>query len=432
MPFTFTMPKLSPTMEEGTIAKWHKKEGEFVKEGEVLLEVATDKSTVEHSVLDSGWLRKILLKEGEVAIVNQPLAIFTEKKEESIEGYKPEGAAPKAAAAPAAQATKEGAPQPAPQQKVAAGGLSQPAFVPESPLKGYTFPLPQEPVAGRKLASPLARTIAKEKGIDLSTVRGTGPGGRVTSEDLDLGQPDALVTFGHREVPTIPPGTYEEEPLSPMRKIIGQRLQESKTFIPHFYVTQEIDASPLFEAREQLKSMGIKATFNDFVVRGCALTLKQHPEVNSGFNSVNQTLIRFKTIDIAVAVSLPTGLITPIIRHTDYKNLGQISAEIKSLASRARDGKLAREEYAGGSFTISNIGMYGVTEFVAVINPPQAAILAVGGIEERPIVKNGQVIPGKVMRITLSADHRVIDGADAAKFIKSLQKILENPSVLLI
>jgi len=434
MPFTLTMPKLSPTMEEGTITKWRKQEGEFVKSGDVLIEVATDKATVEHSALDEGWLRKILIKEGQTAIVNQPIAIFTEKREESIEGYQPEGAVPQAAAsaavpAPAAEDVKPAlaAPKPA-----AGPGLSQPSFVPEPPLQNYQFSAPSGEIPERLKTSPLARKLAKEKGIDLSTVKGSGPQGRIVARDLELGQPSSIVTFGRREAPTIAPGTYEETPLTPMRKVIGQRLQESKTFIPHFYVTQEINAERLVAVRSELASAGIKITYNDLVIRACALALREHPQINSGFNSVTQSIISFKTIDISVAVSLASGLITPIIRHADYKNLGQISSEMKSLAMRARDGKLAREEYIGGSFTVSNIGMFGVDEFKAIINPPQAAILAVGGIMDQPIVKDGAVVPGKVMKCTLSADHRILDGTDAAKFIKTLQKFLENPSILVL
>jgi pyruvate dehydrogenase E2 component (dihydrolipoamide acetyltransferase) len=430
MPFTLTMPKLSPTMEAGTITKWHKKVGDFVKAGDVLFEVATDKATVEHGALDEGYLRQIIVQEGGEAIVNQPVAIFTEKQNESIEGYQPEGELPKQAAAvaqetAAAPAAKQEEAKPTPTK---GGGLQQPAFVPEAPLAHYEFPAPH----GRTLASPLARNLAKEKGIDLSTVKGSGPHDRIMSRDLPLGQPATPVTFGRRESPEVAPGTYEEEALTPMRKIIAQRLQESKTFIPHFYVTLEIDADALSSARDQLKNGGIKVSFNDLVVRACAIALREHPHINSGFNSINSTIIRYKTIDISIAVSLPSGLITPIVRHADYKNLGQISSEIKSLAQRAKEGKLSREEYMGGSFTVSNLGMYGVTDFIGVINPPQAAILSVAGIVDKPVIKNGHVVPGKTMHMTLSSDHRVIDGSDAAKFLKTLQKYLENPSLLLL
>jgi pyruvate dehydrogenase E2 component (dihydrolipoamide acetyltransferase) len=428
MPFTLTLPKLSPTMEEGTIAKWRKKEGDFVKVGEVVFDIATDKATVEHAVLDSGYLRKIIIKEGESAVVNQPVAVFTEKKDESIEGYKPEGAAPKPAeaAVPAAKKVEAAAHAAA----VAISGLSQPAFTPEPPLKDYEFPRAATPEYVP--ASPLAKKLAKEKGIDLSTVKGSGPGHRVVSSDLNLGQPDVPVTFGRHERPNLAPGTYEEEKMSPIRKVIAERLQAAKTFVPHFYVTMEVSAEQLIETRTQLKNLGHKISVNDFVVRASALALREHPAVNSGFNSADQTLIRFKTIDISVAVAMPGGLITPIIRHADYKNLGEISVEIKHLAQKAKEGKLQREEYVGGSFTISNLGMYGVSDFVGIINPPQAALLAIGAIEDRAVVKDHQVVPGKIMRLTLSGDHRVIDGAIGAQFLQTVKKYLENPASLIV
>lgn len=430
MPFTLTMPKLSPTMEEGTIAKWRVKVGAHVKSGDVLLEVATDKATVEHSALDEGYLRQILIPDGGSARVNQPIAIFTETAKESIEGYKPEGEMPEVAvAAPVAAAPASVTPM---ATSAEPSTLRQPAFVPEPPLEQYRYEKPGKTIEGRIIASPLARKIASEKGVDLTTVKGSGPGGRIVSQDLDLGLPEALVSFGAREMPTLAPGSYEEESLTPMRKVVGKRLQESKSFIPHFYVTQEIDAEPLMRLREELKVGGVKVTVNDCILRASALALREHPAVNSGFNSVNSTLIRFKTIDIALAVSLEGGLITPIIRHADYKNLGELSSEAKFLIKKARDGKLAREEYTGGSFTVSNLGMFGVRDFIAVINPPQAAILAVAAVQEKPVIKQGQVVPGKTLSLTLSADHRVIDGADAAQFLVTLKKLLENPSLLTI
>lgn len=432
MPFTVTMPKLSPTMEEGTIAKWHKKEGDHVDAGELLIEVATDKATVEYNALDEGYLRQILVEDGQIAKVNQAIGIFTETADESIEGYQPDGIPleeKKEEVPEEAEPTEKKAQAPTPVQ---AAALGMPAFVPETPLDEYEFEVPREGIVDRILASPLAKRLAKEKGIDLASIKGSGPGGRIMSRDLDLGLPDAPVTFGRKEAPSIVPGSYEEIPLSPMRKIVGQRLQESKTFIPHFYVHQDVHADSLFDTREQLKSFGLKVTYNDFVIRACALALKEHPNVNSGFNSVNQTIIRFKTIDICVAVTVEGGLITPIIRHTDYKDLGEISIQAKELAGRAKKGKLQPHEYKGGSFTVSNLGMFGVTDFVAVINQPQSAILAIGGIDEKPVVKNGQIVPGKIMKITLSCDHRVVDGAQAGLFIKTVQKYLENPSLLLI
>ncbi len=429
MPFTLTMPKLSPTMEEGTITKWRKKEGDPIKAGDVLFEVATDKATVEHSALDAGWLRKILIQEGQSAIVNQAIAIFTEEKNESIEGYEPEGTkpTPKAAVAEPKEKEREVEVQPAP-----SAAMNQPAFAPEPPLTGYVFRAVTEEVSGRVPASPLARKLAKEQGLDLSTVKGSGPHGRILSKDLELAQPSGLVAFGRHQAPTLAPGSYEEEPLSPMRKVIAHRLQQSKTFIPHFYCIQEVRMDRVAAMRAELASAGLKLSFNDFILKATALALKEHPQVNSGFNSVNQSLIRFKTIDIAVAVSLEAGLITPIIRHADYKNIGQLSLEMKALAQRAREGKLAREEYSGGSFTVSNLGMFGISEFSAIINPPQAAILAVAGIEEKPVVEKEAIVVGKVMKLTLSGDHRVFDGAEGAQFLKTLQKWLESPSALMV
>jgi pyruvate dehydrogenase E2 component (dihydrolipoamide acetyltransferase) len=418
-------------MEEGTITKWRKKEGDQIKAGDVLFEVATDKATVEHSALDEGWLRKILIREGQSAIVNQAIAICTEEKNESVEGYEPEGTKPTPQAAVAE--VKENEPE-AEAQSVAipSASMQQPAFVPEPPLTGYVFKAVTGEVSGRMPASPLARKLAKEQGLDLSTVKGSGPHGRIMRRDLELAQPAGLAAFGRHQAPTLAPGTYEEETFSPMRKVIAQRLQQSKTFIPHFYCIQEVRMDRVVVMRAELASAGLKVSVNDFVLRATALALKEHPQVNSGFNSVTQSLIRFKTIDIAVAVSLEAGLITPIIRHADYKNIGQLSLEMKALAQRAREGKLAREEYIGGSFTVSNLGMFGISEFSAIINPPQAAILAVAGIEDKPVVEKGSIVAGKVMKLTLSGDHRVLDGAEGAQFLKTLQKWLENPSLLLL
>lgn len=436
MPFTLNMPKLSPTMEEGTIVKWHKKPNEFIEAGDLLLEVATDKATVEYNALDGGWLRQVLVQEGEEAVVNQPIAILTEGQNESLEGYQ----VPKQAAEESQAASKEDLSQE--EKKPAAEevqvkqhkgtALQQPVFVPEPPLKNYVFEYPTQTLEKRVFASPLAKKIAKEKRLDLATVKGSGPNGRIMKRDLEKAQPAGRLAFSHRRAPQEAPGTYEERPLSPMRKVIGQRLQEAKSFIPHFYVRQEIDAAPLISIREQLKQGEVKVSVNDLIVKACAMTLKEHPEVNTGFHSGNQTIIQFKTIDIAVAVALPNGLITPIVRHADFKNLGELAIEIRTLAQKAKEGKLEPESYKGGSFTISNLGMYGITDFQAILNPPQSAILAVGGIQDVPILKENGVILGKKMSLTLSVDHRVIDGVVAATFMQSLKKYLENPAVLLI
>ena len=431
MPFTLTMPKLSPTMETGTLVKWHKKVGDHIEPGELLFEVSTDKATVEHQALDGGWLRKILIEEGQEAQVNQPVAILTESKDESIEGYKPEGLELKPAVPTTTEAPTEAMASPTPTVKPVTQ-MAQAVFVPEPPLAQYEFEQPRDLIEGRIKASPLAKKIAKEKGLDISTVNGSGPHGRVVSEDLTKAQPQGKVVFGRRDVPQLAPGSFVEETLQPIRKVVAQRLQEAKSFIPHFYVEMVIDAEPIVSIRSQLNSQEMKITFNDFVVRASALALREHPIVNSGFNSVNQTIVHFKTIDISIAVNIDLGLITPIVRHADYKNLGEISTEVKYLAKRAKDGKLEPQEFKGGSFTISNLGMYGVSQFQAIINPPQAAILAVSGILDTPVVKEGKVVPGKTMSLTLSVDHRVIDGVEAAKFLNTLKKYLENPALLLI
>lgn len=427
MPFTVKMPKLSPTMEEGTIAKWHKKEGDYVEAGDLLLEITTDKATVEHTALDEGWLRKILQQEGALVGVNEPLALFTQEENESIEHvdikFTTEEKKAPTEKGKAEEPIETEVSKPQPVQPP----LHQPAFIPAPPLEKIEEISFHKPHGKRILATPLARKLAKLQGLDLSTVKGSGPGGRITSKDLQKAQPEGLVTFGRQEAPTVPSGTYEEIPLTPMRKIIGKRLQESKSFIPHFYIEQTIDAKPMVELREQLKSLELKITFNDMIIRASALALRKHPQMNTGFNSVNQAIIQFKTIDISVAVTMEGGLITPIIRHADFKNLGQISQEARALADKARKGRLQEQDYKGGSFCISNLGMYGISKFFAVINPPQAAILAVGGISDQAIVKNGAVVPGKTLALTISADHRVVDGSLAAEFLKTLQHLLENP-----
>ncbi|HEV8052113.1 MAG TPA: pyruvate dehydrogenase complex dihydrolipoamide acetyltransferase [Parachlamydiaceae bacterium] len=435
MPFTLTMPKLSPTMEEGTIAKWHKKVGEFIEADELLLEVSTDKATVEYNALDSGWVRKILIGDGQEAMVNQPIAIMTEEKTESIDNYNPVGAAAKGAeiAEVAEEKSKtadktEAAPAKA---AAAAPAMKQASFTPEAPLENVPFwrPTGDNP---RIKASPLAKKLAKDKGLDLTTIKGTGPGNRIVGSDLGKAQATGLVVFGRNEQPTEAPGSYVEEALTPMRKVISQRLQEAKSYIPHFYVSLKINPHAMMDVRDQLKSGGIKVTFNDLIVRASALALRKHPNVNSGFNTVTNSIVRFKTIDISIAVSLPAGLITPIVRHADFKNVGELSMEVKELAGRAKEGKLEPHEYKGGSFTISNLGMYGVSDFIAIINPPQAAILAVSGILPVPVVKDGQIVAGHEMTLTLSGDHRVIDGVSGAEFLKTLQGLLENPAVLLV
>lgn len=407
MPFTLTMPKLSPTMEEGTITEWHKKEGDQIEAGDLLFEVSTDKATVEYNSLDDGWLRKIIVPANQSAVVNQPVAILTEAKDESIEGYQLEG---ETGSTPVHKESKQESDLN--KQKVSSRGQLQ-----------STIPT----VDDRLLASPLAKKIAKDQGLNLKGIEGSGPRGRIMSRDLK-----SAVKSDKSIESAITAGSYTTELLSPMRKVIAQRLVEAKTTIPHFYVQHTFDAKPLMGLKDQLKTLDINVSINDCVVKACALALRQHPEVNSGFNSRDNTLIRFQTIDIAIAVSIEGGLITPIVPHADLKSLQELSLTIKSLAKKAKEGKLDPKEYQGGSFTVSNLGMYGVTNFQAIINPPHAAILAVSGIIDAAVIEEGQVVAGKIMNVTLSADHRVIDGITSAKYLNTLKKYIENPVSLLL
>lgn len=428
MPFTVTMPKLSPTMEEGTIAKWHKKEGDEVSPGDLLVEVATDKATLEYQALDPGFLRKILVEEGSMAKINQPIAVFSKTKEESIATYEPQWVGPPP------EETKKGPEATSPKEpsttKTPSFSMEQPHFAPAPPQEDISFPFATNAKGKRPVASPLAKKLAKEKNLDLSSVKGSGPRGRITSKDLALAQPGQSLSFGRERGPQVPSGTYRTVPLSPMRSVIAKRLQQAKTFIPHIYLRQEIDAAPLLAFREQLKKGNLKISVNDIILRASALALREHPSCNSGFDASTQSILLFETIDIAVAVSVEGGLITPIIRYADYKNLGEIATEVQALAEKARKGKLTLEEYQGGSFTVSNLGMYKISDFCAIINPPQAAILAVGGIEEKACVKNGEIVVGQRMQLVLSVDHRVLDGADAAQFLKKIQHYLENPALV--
>ena len=423
---TIPMPKLSPTMKEGTIAKWHFKEGDKVEDNSVLLEVETDKATVEYrNVTGSFYLRKILVKEREKAKLGQPIAITSQTADEKIDDL------------PAEEPSKEQTPKETTENKQAeAPKESVPVkssfmeFVPEEPLKGYSFPSKKnDPI----LASPLAKKLAKEKGLDLSTVHGSGPNGRIMSRDLDLTSSDTIVAFGRDTLPKETPGSYEENELSAMQNVIAQRMQGSKSSVPHFYLEQAVYVDNLLQIKSELKSCNIRITINDFVIRAVSLSLRKHKEVNSGFNSKSGKFIQFKTVDVAVAVNLPNnGLITPIIRHADFKNLGQISLEMKDLKKKALNGKLKEEEYKGGSFTISNLGAGGVDKFIAIISPPQSAILAVASIKETAVVKEGKIVVANIMNLSLSCDHRVINGAKAAMFLGDICSLLENPSLLLV
>ncbi|WP_080141796.1 pyruvate dehydrogenase complex dihydrolipoamide acetyltransferase [Chlamydia suis] len=422
------MPKLSPTMETGTLVKWLKKAGDEIHFGDVLLEISTDKAVLEHTAPEDGWLLEILVKEGTKIPVGTPIAVFSTEKNIT---YDLKQLLPLQEAVSTDEPTKI-VPNTSSQQDnshYAGPSMAIVGFRPEPPLTTpLTIKNPGDPVS----ASPLAKKLAKEQNLDLSGVAGSGPGGRIVKKDLEKAPPLRIAGFGYPEAPEVNPGTYVEEPLSPIREAISKRLQAAKTFIPHFYVRQRIYASPLLALLKELQAQNIKLSINDCIVRACALTLKEFPEINSGFNSVDNTIIRFSTIDISIAVAIPDGVITPIIRCADRKNVGMISAEIKALAARAKLSALKEEEYKGGSFCISNLGMTGISDFTAILNPPQAAILAVGSVEEQPIVLNSELAVGSTCMLTLSVDHRVIDGYPAAMFMKRLQKLLEAPSVLLL
>lgn len=422
------MPKLSPTMETGTLVKWLKKAGDEIHFGDVLLEISTDKAVLEHTASEDGWLLEILVKEGTKIPVGAPIAVFSTEKNVT---YDLQQLLPSQEAVSTDEPTQI-VPNTSSQQDnshYAGPSMAIVGFRPEPPLTTpLTIKNPGDPVS----ASPLAKKLAKEQNLDLSGVAGSGPGGRIVKKDLEKAPPLRIAGFGYPEAPEVNPGTYVEEPLSPIREAISKRLQAAKTFIPHFYVRQRIYASPLLALLKELQAQNIKLSINDCIVRACALALKEFPEINSGFNSIDNTIIRFSTIDISIAVAIPDGVITPIIRCADRKNVGMISAEIKALAARAKQSALKEEEYKGGSFCISNLGMTGISDFTAILNPPQAAILAVGSVEEQPIVLNGELAVGSTCMLTLSVDHRVIDGYPAAMFMKRLQKLLEAPSVLLL
>ncbi|MCH9620689.1 MAG: Dihydrolipoyllysine-residue acetyltransferase component of pyruvate dehydrogenase complex [Chlamydiia bacterium] len=421
MPIIVTMPALSPTMEEGIIASWLKNEGDKVSDGDAICEIATDKSTVEFQAIDGGFLRKILVPAKGSAKVNAPIAVITETADEDISDLKFEEVEEEKL-----ESIEEKPVQKSTAAAPSGAGVNVMTFSPP--------PAAEKMRVKRKsstLASPLAKKIAAEKGFDLNVVRGTGPNGRIIAKDLESASPSAFVSTKDQDY-LFPDGSFDEVPLTPVRKVIGERLQASKMSIPHYVISQDIMMDRIMDLRLQLKEMGIKVTFNDFVLKAVALALKKHPEINRGFDSKNNVLIQYKTIDISLAVSVPDGLITPIIWQADYLSLQDISQETKRLAKKAKEGTLEPHEYQGGSFTISNLGMFGVTGFQAVINPPQAGILAVAGINETAISKDGKVSTGHIMSLSISMDHRVIDGAEGAKFLNTLKHILENPAILIL
>lgn len=413
------MPKLSDTMTEGTVAAWHKKVGDKVKSGEVLAEIETDKATMEFESFQDGVLLHIGVDKGQTAKVDSILAILGKEGEDVAALIASDAAAIPAAAAPAPVAAAAPAAAPAPVSAPAAVAVAAPVAAPAT-------------TNGRLKASPLAKKIAEEKGIDIGSVAGSGDGGRIVRRDVENFTPAAAAAPAY--VPAfIPAGTerYTEENVSQMRKTIARRLAESKFTAPHFYLTMEIDMDNAMAARKAINDSGTaKVSFNDMVVKACAMALRQHPKVNSSWRG--DTIRYNEHVHIGVAVAVDEGLLVPVVRFANEKGLSQIGAEVKSFAEKAKSKKLQPSDWEGNTFTISNLGMFGIEEFTAIINPPDACILAVGGIKAVPVVKNGAVVPGNVMKVTLSCDHRVVDGASGAAFLQTLKAFLENPVMMIV
>jgi pyruvate dehydrogenase E2 component (dihydrolipoamide acetyltransferase) len=419
------MPALSPTMTEGNLARWLKQEGDRIKAGDVIAEIETDKATMEVEAVDEGILGRILVPAGTQGVkVNDVIAVLVE----AGEAVPAAGAAPKAAAAPAAT--------PAP---VAAPVAAAPAPV-AAPASG-----------DRVFASPLARRMAAQAGVDISKIAGSGPNGRIVKADVDAAlsrgpapataaapaAAPAPIAAPRPAAPVAITAPHTAVPNSSMRKVIARRLAESKATIPHFYVSTDVEIDALLKIRADLNARSpkdgpgaYKLSVNDLVIKATAVTLRRFPNVNSMWTE--DAILQLHDVDISVAVSIPDGLITPIVKGADIKGLAAISNEMKDLAARAKSGKLKPEEFQGGGFSISNMGMYGVRDFAAIINPPQAGILAVSAGEQRPVVKNGALAIATVMTLTLSVDHRVIDGALAAEFLQALKRNIEDPLSLML
>ena len=444
MPIDILMPALSPTMEKGNLAKWHVKAGDTVKSGDVIAEIETDKATMEVEAVDEGTIAKILIPEGTQDVaVNTLIALLAEEGED-VAAVAAGGGAPKAAAAPAAAAPAPvAAAAPAPVAAPAAGGA-------------------------RVFASPLARRLAKEQGLDLGKIAGTGPHGRIVKSDIEkaasagtakAGAPapaaaapvaaaapapapkaaaPAVGMSDDQILKLFQPGSYDLVPHDGMRKTIARRLMESKLTVPHFYLTVDVTLDKLLKLREELNAAApvvdgkpaYKLSVNDFVIKAQALALKAVPAANASWT--DGAMLLHKVVDVGVAVSIPGGLITPVVRNADIKSLSAISNDMKDLAGRARARKLKPEEYQGGSTAVSNLGMFGIKEFAAIINPPHATILAVGTGEKRPIVVGDEVKVVNQMTVTLSTDHRAVDGALGAELLAAFKKLIENPLTMVV
>jgi pyruvate dehydrogenase E2 component (dihydrolipoamide acetyltransferase) len=421
------MPKLSDTMTEGVVAAWTKNVGDTVKAGEVLAEIETDKATMEFESFFDGVLLHIGVETGKAAPVNSVLAIIGQAGEDISAAL-----ANAAAGAPgAASSTPDASPSPAPVVEAPA------AVVASTPTPApVAAPVAAAPVVAnnttdRVFASPLAKKLASERGIDIQAVAGTGENGRIVKRDVDH-----YVPYTPANKPVVMPShtgevSYTDEPISQMRKTIARRLAESKFTAPHFYLTLDIDMSNAIATRKALNNLdGVKVSFNDMVIKAVAMALRQHPTVNSAW--MGDFIRRNDHVNIGVAVAVDEGLLVPVVRFADNKGLTQISAEVREFAQKAKDKKLQPADWEGNTFTISNLGMFGIESFTAIVNPPDSCILAIGGIKEVPVVKNGQVVPGSVMKVTLSCDHRVVDGASGASFLQTFKTYMEQPAAMLL
>jgi pyruvate dehydrogenase E2 component (dihydrolipoamide acetyltransferase) len=417
------MPKLSDTMTEGVVAEWHKKVGDTVKNGEVLAEIESDKATMEFESFQDGVLLHIGVEKGKTAAVDSILAILGEKGEDISELLKEESGKKKSengksdsVAVEAEKKEDKKEEKPAVKEEGKTAPVAEP-----SPL--VPRPSSQPSSDGRLKASPLAKKLAEDKGIDLTRVAGSGDGGRIVKRDVET-----FGTGGFAAPMTVE--RYTEVPVSQMRKTIAKRLAESKFTAPHFYLTMRIDMDEMMKARESINEVApMKVSFNDLIIKACAVALKKHPQVNAAWMGDH---IRFNEhVHIGVAVAVPDGLLVPVVRFADTKRLSEISSEVKDFVLRANDKKLQPKDWEGNTFTVSNLGMFGIEEFTAIINTPDSCIMAIGGIDQVPVVRGGQIVPGNVMRVTLSCDHRTLDGASGAKFLQTFKQLMEKPVLLL-
>jgi pyruvate dehydrogenase E2 component (dihydrolipoamide acetyltransferase) len=429
------MPALSPTMEEGTLAKWLVKEGDDVKAGDVIAEIETDKATMEVEAADEGKVGKIVVEAGtENVPVGKVIAVLLEEGEDAgdLGEVKDQAADKKQEAAKEPEAPKKEEPKQARTEQ-------ESDVAPAKKVEAKAPPAPSDSKGGRVFASPLARRLAEQSGIDLSTIEGSGPGGRIVKKDLEgkaaMQKPSAEAAAETGAAPVSTPDMgdipVEEVKLSAMRKVIAKRLTESKQTVPHFYLTVDVEMDRLIALRKEVNAdEGVKLSVNDFLIKALAGALMKVPEANVQF--AGDSLLKFGRADISVAVAIEGGLITPVIKGANTKGVATIGQEMKDLAARAREGKLKPEEYQGGTASLSNLGMYGIKQFDAVINPPQATILAVGSAEQRPVVRDGELVPATVMTATLSCDHRAVDGAVGSELLTAFKSLIENPIRILL